>query len=419
MGTTKEQSIGSQTINRFAFVLAAAMILSSAFHFWPFEGRRAWELFGPANAAIALWCAVLLAKCVWKRSFDLVQKNLPHVSILAWLGIMVLSIGFAPDAMRAVTFSAKLAGTCIGAYTLVRFAAADDRGAARLYAISAVAAGLCAGYCLLSRWVLGRDDFGFFAGPLKYGTYLSITVSLGAVWLLGHQSRRLRIVGAILIIAALLSAGTIGCVLAIVAGLVVAVIAGGSWRMCKLVVIAVLPAGLLMTLGWRSDAPAPLRSDIAITESDSPNLRQRYIEWQALINMLEKRTIAGAGAGCVNHHRSIYYYRLPKLNTIEQFDQNGWLATAAEGGMLALACFCWAIGHYLRIAWRGARHWSRSADNPPCRFAAANLAALTAACVANLFSAVQYNGVLVMFVAALALVSATDNFRKAKGEIKC
>ena len=95
------------------------------------------------------------------------------------------------------------------------------------------------------------------------------------------------------------------------------------------------------------------------------DLRQRYIEWQAQINLLKDRAGAGTGIGCLNNHRSEYYGRLPKRNTIAAFDQNGWLATASETGLVGLICLCWIFRDYLtkgfqkrqavpvRAAWAG------------------------------------------------------------------
>jgi hypothetical protein len=160
--------------------------------------------------------------------------------------------------------------------------------------------------------------------------------------------------------------------------------------------------------------PLPLRAiqsfrgDLSLREKDGANCRQRYIEWQAIVNLLEFRTAAGTGAGNINEHRSSFYYRLPKLNTLKPFDQNGWLAVSAETGIFGLVCFCWVVLHYGKAAflkvmdsgWKNGRTFDR--------FAAANFAGLSAACVANLFSSVQYNGIVIIFVLLLALISGTN-----------
>jgi O-antigen ligase len=155
-------------------------------------------------------------------------------------------------------------------------------------------------------------------------------------------------------------------------------------------------------------ATATLKDDIRLAEQDGLNLRQRYIEWQAETNLLRQRTVTGTGAGCVNTYRSSFYYRLPKLNTIKAFEQNGYLATAAETGILGLVCFCWIVLHYGKRALSQIAATRRKSDLVRHRFAVANLAGLAAALVANLFSSVHYNGILIVFVLVLALIAKTQ-----------
>ena len=153
-----------------------------------------------------------------------------------------------------------------------------------------------------------------------------------------------------------------------------------------------------------------------LQEIDSSNLRQRYIEWQAEINLLEDRTAIGTGAGCINNHRSNYYYRLPKLNTLQAFDQNGWLACGAETGVWGLVCFSWIIVHHVKLAYCQIKKIRHDNSFIKYRFAIANFAGLLALCVANLFSSVHYNGVLIVFVLVLALISKNHSLF---GEEQC
>jgi O-antigen ligase len=155
-------------------------------------------------------------------------------------------------------------------------------------------------------------------------------------------------------------------------------------------------------------ATAVLKDDIRLAEQDGLNLRQRYIEWQAETNLLQQRTVTGTGAGCINTYRSSFYYRLPKLNTLKAFEQNGYLATAAETGILGLVCLCWIVFHYGRRAFSQVATTRRRSDMTHHRFAAANLAGLAGALVANLFSSVHYNGILIVFVLVLALIARTQ-----------
>ena len=157
-----------------------------------------------------------------------------------------------------------------------------------------------------------------------------------------------------------------------------------------------------------------LRADMRLIEEDGKNLRQRYIEWQAEINLLQERGVTGTGAGCVNDYRSFFYYRLPKLNTLKAFDQNGWLATTAETGFLGLAAFCYIIVYYGRMAIRLLVNVRYTRKQTGYRLAVCNIVGLIAACVANIFSSINYNGIMIVFVLVLALISATD---KIYGEL--
>ena len=92
---------------------------------------------------------------------------------------------------------------------------------------------------------------------------------------------------------------------------------------------------------------------------------------------------------------------------MSSFEQNGWLAVAAETGVLGLICFCWLVLDYTRIALHkvavpGGSPERRSIEG------VGGFAALCAACAANVFSSVHYNGVLIVFVLALALIGRPE-----------
>ena len=143
-------------------------------------------------------------------------------------------------------------------------------------------------------------------------------------------------------------------------------------------------------------------------EKDSTNLRQRYIEWQAEINLLENRGITGTGAGCVNDYRSNFYYRLPKLNTLKAFDQNGFLAVAAETGLLGLTCFIWILIHYGKMSLKDCLSLRADKNSKLSAMATANIAGFVSGIFANLFSSVHYNGNLIVFVLLLSLITSVN-----------
>jgi hypothetical protein len=164
------------------------------------------------------------------------------------------------------------------------------------------------------------------------------------------------------------------------------------------------------------DPASSVYDDVRLREKDGVNIKQRYIEWQAEINLLEERTVVGTAAGCINEHRSNFYYRLPKLNTLKAFDQNGWLATGAETGIAGLVCFCWIVLYYGKAALTRVLDSGRKEPNVDRVFAVANFAGFVAACVAHLFSSVHNNGILIVLALVLALISRTSCLEK---QVRC
>ncbi|MHC4647714.1 MAG: O-antigen ligase family protein [Planctomycetota bacterium] len=388
--------------------LAGIAIVSSAFHFWPFENSKAWQMLCPANSAVLLWVLVLGVYLLLKRRLGAGESLLPHVSVLAYVGVNVLAVAFAPDLNRAANFTVKLALMLIGGYVLFSSAIYSLKTLRLVYGLATVAVALSVSYCLVARLAFGADDFGFHGSAYKYGTYIAVLACLCGVYLFTSGNAWTRLLGGVLVVAAIISSGSVGAVVSIAAGIATSAIVLPRWSVrLGLVAVLLVGAGLLVLSGSGSFTTF-LQDDFRLVEKDGVNLKQRYIEWQAEVNLLEERTVAGTGPGCINEYRSSFYYRLPKLNTLKPFDQNGWLATGAETGILGLLCFCWIVVHYMKQALAQVGMARRNQSHGPRRFAAANFAAMVAACVANLFSAVHYNGILIVFVLVLALVSKTN-----------
>jgi O-antigen ligase len=164
--------------------------------------------------------------------------------------------------------------------------------------------------------------------------------------------------------------------------------------------ITVIAGAATLAIAWPTSAVVALRHDVRLAEADGIDVRQRYLEWQALVNLLAERPIVATGIGCLNDHRSEYYLRLPKRNTIAAFDQNGWLATAAETGLLGLAGLCWLFATHVTACWQ------RRREVVGC----AVLAGLTGAAVASIGCSVQYAGLWPGFVLLLALADRAAAF---------
>jgi len=394
----------SDSTNRHPYTIATALsaiaVLCSSLHFWPFADSRLWQLICPSNSAVLAWIVLFAVYLVVSKAGCLDRSTLPHISIFAYVLINVLSLSVSPDLVRSAGFLFKLILMFIAAYMLFGYAISSRRRVKTIYALATTALTISVSYCLLTR-IYGFDTYGFHGSVYKYGTYVGMLTALCGTYLILSSNRKLQLLAVVLICAAILSAGSLGAICAIASGIIAAMILTSRWSVrCKLIA-AMTIATLLLIYVLPGSFLTTLRNDIILTEDDNVNVRQRYIEWQAELNMLEKRTITGTAAGCINEYRSKFYYRLPKSNTLKAFDQNGYLATAAETGILGLACFCWIIVHHFRFVHQAIRNTSYR------RFAIANYAALVAACTANLFSSVYYNGNLIIFVMILALIART------------
>lgn len=395
-----------QRLRTIAVGLTGVGVVSSAFQFWPFEGSRLWQFFCPSNTAVLAWVIVLGLHFLMTRGKGSTPSTFPHTSILAYLAVNMLSVTFSPDVTRSLSFILKLTVMLIGAYTLFANAISSKKHLIAVYNLAAIALAITVCYCLLARW-FGAETFGFHGSAYKYGTYIGILTPLCGVFLFLSNYVWSKLLAAVLILSSLVSAGSLGALCAIIAGLAVAIILMTPWsKRFGVLGIAILATAVLTAL-WPTTFMASLRSDVSLTEKDHVNLKQRYIEWQAQLNLLGTRTITGTGAGCVNEYRSKFYYRLPKLNTLKAFDQNGWLATAAETGLFGLVCFCWIILHHVKLCYLDVKQLKVSRDTMDKRFVIANLAGLIGACVANMFSSVHYNGILIVFVLILVIIART------------
>ena len=392
-------------LHRLALVLAAATLILSALHFWPFEQSKAWQMASPPNLVAVVWIVLATGYGLWRRRLDTITDWLPHVSVLAFLTICLVSVAFARDTERAVNYGAKSGLMLIGGYALFVAAMSDRKSLSILLDVTTAATIISVGACLVARYALEIDRFGFHDSGYKYGTYVGILAPMCSVYLLEHGGWR-RVAGTVLLMAATASYATVGAMAGAVAGVLVFLLVARS-RPARALSAAALVLGTAWTLALPPRGAATLRDDLTFVEQQTPDLRQRYIEWQAEINLLAERGATGAGAGSVNEYRSEYYYRLPKLNTLEDFDQNGWLAAPAELGIFGIVCFAWAMFTYFKMAARCLHGTARTAPGNVRTFAVAGLVGLAAASTTNVFSSVHYNGVLIALALVLAMIART------------
>jgi hypothetical protein len=390
-------------------LLAGATVVLSALHFWPFEQSRAWQMLAPPNLAAALGIVLVVGCALRQRRREVITASLPHVSVSAFVVLCLLSVAFAHSSGRALAYSMKSCLALIGGYLLIGSAVRDRKSLRLLYHMATLGVTVAMAGCLLTRYGWGSTRFGFYDSGYKYGTYAGILAPLCAAYLLEGGGWR-RVGGAALLLGTVVSCATLGALAGVAAGVAVFLVVERRGPARRLALSALI-LGAAAALRFPAPAGDALRDDLALRESDAVNLRQRYLEWQAQVNLLAERTITGTGAGSINDYRSEYYRRLPKLNTLAAFDQNGWLACGAEMGLLGLVCFAWMILVHFRTA---VDSLGRAVAGAAGReFATANLVGLTAACVTNLFSSVHYNGVLIALVLVLALTAKTHRVLEA------
>jgi O-antigen ligase len=405
--TTVSQPM-SKWLRLCAIALTGVAIVSSALHFWPFDSSKAWQMLCLPNSAVLMWILILTVYFFLKRGQGTDTSLLPHLSVFAYLAVNVLSVAFAANSVRAISFAGKLTLMFIGGYVLFSSAIFSTKSLRIIYGLATTATLISVAYCLLARFGFGSNNFGFFDNLYKYGTYTGILAPLCTSYLFMSSRFSKQLLAAILLIGTLISSGSLGAVIAITVGMTAFAVVIKRW-LFRICVVGCLLCGVsLIILLDTNPAIVPLGDDIKLAEEDGINLKQRYIEWQAELNLLEERTITGTAAGCINDYRSNFYYRLPKLNTLKAFDQNGWLAVGAETGILGLVCFCWIIVYYSKLAYSQVTTANRIESATVNRVAVANFIGLIAACAANLISSVHYNGILIVFVLILVLISRTN-----------
>ena len=385
--------------------LSAAAVLASAFHFWPFEDSKAWHMLNIPNLCCGIAIAFAAILSMAKKGRTMVLSYMPHISILAYLVINILSVGFADTFSRPLNYTLKIALVFIGGLFLFQKALSKPKALTLFYILIAIAVSISILACIYIRLACDPKQFGFHGNVFKYGTYIGILVPIACVYLVSGSKRQV-LCAISIAMAGMFSAGSAGAVLSIFAGLFTGFLLSQKPAARTCIFICLMLSAVLFLSDKVFDGA--IYQDLALRENDGINLRQRYIEWQAEINLLEKRSITGTGAGCVNDYRSNFYYRLPKLNTLKSFDQNGFLAVAAETGLLGLTCFIWIMVHYGRMSMKDCLSLKADKNPKAAAMATANIAGFVSAVIANLFSSVHYNGNLIVFMLLLSLIASVN-----------
>jgi hypothetical protein len=86
------------------------------------------------------------------------------------------------------------------------------------------------------------------------------------------------------------------------------------------------------------------------------HIKNRYIEMQASLNMLSENTLLGVGLGNFQNQIGSFYNELPKINTAEINQHNGYLIVASTMGILGLSALLWLFF----LAWKQAKERFKS-----------------------------------------------------------
>lgn len=85
-------------------------------------------------------------------------------------------------------------------------------------------------------------------------------------------------------------------------------------------------------------------------------IKNRYIEMQASLNLLSENTLLGVGLGNFQNQIGTFYKDLPKVNTAEINQNSGYLIVASTMGILGLSALLWLFF----LAWKHARRRFKS-----------------------------------------------------------
>ena len=81
-------------------------------------------------------------------------------------------------------------------------------------------------------------------------------------------------------------------------------------------------------------------------------IKNRYLEMQASLNMIAENTLTGVGLGNYQNGIGTYYAELPKVNTAEPNQHNGYLIIASTTGLIGLAALLWLFFSMLKNGMR-------------------------------------------------------------------
>jgi len=123
------------------------------------------------------------------------------------------------------------------------------------------------------------------------------------------------------------------------------------------------------------------------------HIKNRYIEMQASLNLISENTLLGVGLGNFQNQIGTFYNELPKVNTAEINQHNGYLVVASSMGVLGLSALLWLFLH----GWKHAKKKFKSRTQDKYLFL--GLAGSILACmIESLFSYLFIASLLTPFI---------------------
>jgi len=350
--------------------------------------------FGASELLVLATSGALLLRQVAARQVQLVGTPCSR-AIWLFVGTLLLSFLPARELTPAIKELAKWVELLL-VYTVV--ASATSRGEVRVLAGALLVAGLCEG--LLGAWqffrqvgppgflLMGRymRAYGTFDQPNPYGGYLGLLLPLAYGLVLSGWRRGSEAVGRrtdwLLWILALVSGGGMlaglvmswsrGALLGLAAGLVLVMLVLGrrawAFALVCVLVLALLGPGALTVLpqdlvGRTTEVLDYVRQgDLTSVEVTDANFAvvERAAHWLAAWRMFSEQPWIGVGTGqYAVVYRSV---SVPRWQDPLGHAHNYYLNILAEGGLVGLAAYLFAMGTALVTCWgavRRATGWER------------------------------------------------------------
>lgn len=366
--------IYSKLLNNL-FWLSGSVIIFTSLHHWPLDSTKIWKLINPASMGCVIGILVFITGLFFYDRAKLLSF-LPHVSVVAYILINLLSLSFANSFIRSINYNLKLLIALGGMHILIGISARDIIRVKFLLRSVVTACIISMAGLIIFQHVIHDREFGFHGNIFKFSTYISIVGSVSVAHLLCGKNIYHLITGCVLGFAVMLLSKSVFVIITISVSLIATLLIYSKNIKKKIMMIAIIIVSVLII---RYDL---IKTQLWIFESEYGDLKQYFLECQAYINILSDYFGFSSGAGCINDVRSKYYLLMPKLNTLDSYNQNGWLCVAGETGLLSLLSFSWIIVHHFCLMLR----------HKETTLAVAVQAGLISLVVANFYSSIHFSG---------------------------